>query len=456
MTDMKRAHFLLSLATGKTVMKISKAIPKVSGSTWPGGIANLLMKDFVKHFRFRPNTRIVMVTGTGGKTTTTGMLSQLIQSAGKTICTNALGANMDRGIATALIQHADASGLVDVDYVILEVDERYLRLMTKLIKPHVILMTNVLKDQSQRNGEPGVILRKLREAISDDIHLILNNEEPNTASFGFHHPSVDYYSVVGVPSVQHKDAFSVSCACPVCSGVMEYAYENMLDVGKFHCTQCGFKSLDDANQLQVAPDGIHVTMDGKTFRTKYHSTYFMYCYASLFAFAKYEGFSAEVLQKSMDAFTIQSGRTEDMKIGEKTIHYLRMKQETPITLQNAIDVTAADKRRKVVVLDLSEVVDFQPHYTGNYYSYDCDFEKLLDDSVVHYICMSKTVCYDAATRLVLAGVAPEQIQVIPTDDYDVLLKKLEAYDCEHVYLLTWMHSYYKCAESVEKYEKARG
>jgi hypothetical protein len=158
----------------------------------------------------------------------------------------------------------------------------------------------------------------------------------------------------------------------------------------------------------------------------------------------------------MDAFTIQSGRTEDMKIGEKTIHYLRMKQETPITLQNAIDVTAADKRRKVVVLDLSEVVDFQPHYTGNYYSYDCDFEKLLDDSVVHYICMSKTVCYDAATRLVLAGVAPEQIQVIPTDDYDVLLKKLEAYDCEHVYLLTWMHSYYKCAESVEKYEKARG
>jgi UDP-N-acetylmuramyl pentapeptide synthase len=137
------------------------------------------MKDFVKHFRFRPNTRIVMVTGTGGKTTTTGMLSQLIQSAGKTICTNALGANMDRGIATALIQHADASGLVDVDYVILEVDERYLRLMTKLIKPHVILMTNVLKDQSQRNGEPGVILRKLREAISDDIQHRLVRISPS-------------------------------------------------------------------------------------------------------------------------------------------------------------------------------------------------------------------------------------------------------------------------------------
>ena len=46
------------------------------------------------------------------------------------------------------------SGNVDADYIVLEVDEDIYHSMTKQVKPHVILVTNILKDQSQRNGEP--------------------------------------------------------------------------------------------------------------------------------------------------------------------------------------------------------------------------------------------------------------------------------------------------------------
>lgn len=451
---MKRLHFLFALLIGKVIMKITKWIPKISGSTWPGGIAGIVMKNFVKYFQFPENTRIVMVTGTGGKTTTTGMVAELIRSSGKTICTNELGANMDRGVATALISKSNMSGCVNVDYVVMEVDERYLRLITKLLKPHVVIMTNILKDQSQRNGEPGIIMRKLREAVLDDAHLILNRDEPNTVSIGFNHKSVEYYGVEGTPIEKTENEFTVSCTCPVCSGVIRYEYENMLGVGKFACENCNLKS--ESNATVVSLHGENTICAGeKKFTAKYLSTYFLYCYASLIAFAAYEGFTDEELQKSMKNFTIQEGRTEDLDIGDKIIHYLRMKQETPITLQNSIDVTYNDPSPKVVVLDLSEVVDFQPHYTGNYYSYDCDFGKLEKSNVVKYICMSKTVCYDAAVRLILEGIPKEKITVIPTDDYDVLLKELEQYDCKQVYLLTWMHSYYKCSGSVEKYRKER-
>lgn len=452
---MKRLHFLFALFVGKVIMKLTKWIPKISGSTWPGGIAGILMKNFVKYFRFPDNTRIVMVTGTSGKTTTTGMVAELIRSSGKSICTNELGANMDRGVATALISHSDMSGCVDVDYVVLEVDERYLRLIIKLLKPHVIIMTNILKDQSQRNGEPGIIMRKIREAITDDVHLILNRDEPNNASFGFKHPSVEYYGVQGAASYKTENSFTVSCVCPVCSGIIRYEYENMLSVGKFACENCDMKSEENAAVVSLVGENT-ISIGGRTFKAKYLSTYFLYCYASLIAFAAYEGFSDKQLQRSMENFTIQSGRTEDLDIGDKMIHYLRMKQETPITLQNSIDVTYSDPSPKIVVLDLSEVVDFQPHYTGNYYSYDCDFGKLEKSNVIKYICMSKTVCYDAAVRLILEGIPKDKITVIPTDDYDVLIKELEQYDCKQVYLLTWMHSYYKCLGSVEKYRKARG
>ena len=454
---MRRIQFLFALLVGKIIMGLTKIIPGVSGTTWPGGIANILMKRFPSYFKFGENTRIVMVTGTSGKTTTTGMLSQLIKSWGRTICTNDIGANMDRGIATTLIRHSNMSGRVNANYVILEVDERYLPIMTKLIKPHVILVTNALKDQSQRNGEPGLIMTKLKAAINDDIHLILNAHEPNSGSLGFGKEKISYYGVAGDEVNAIEPAFmDVSCCCPVCGDTIEFEYENLFNIGKYSCKGCGLKTIDEATIIDVDHENTAFICDGTSYKVKYISKDFMYCYASLMAFAKHEGIDANTIQKSIDEFKIQSGRVEQMKAGDKTINYLRIKQETPVTLQSAIDVATADKSEKIVVLDLSEIVDFAPKYTGMYYAYDCNFRKFIDGSVVKYICMSKTVCYDVATRLYLEGVDKKDITVIPTDDYDLLLEELEKYDTKTVYLLTWMHSYYSCLNSIEKYQKKAG
>jgi len=454
---MKRIQFLFALLVGKIIMGLTKIIPGVSGTTWPGGIANILMKRFPKYFRFEDNTKIVMVTGTSGKTTTTGMLSQLIKSWGKTICTNDIGANMDRGIATTLIRHSTMGGRVKADYVVLEVDERYLPIMTKLITPHVILVTNVLKDQSQRNGEPGVIMNKLKAAIDKNVHLILNAHEPNSGSLGYGNGSVSYYGVAGDEAkTMDFHLMDVSCSCPVCGDSILFEYENLYNIGKYSCKGCGLKSEDDATIISADMENVAFSCDGTSYKVKYISKDFMYCYASLMAFAKHEGIDSKSIQKSIDDFKIQSGRVEQMKAGDKTINYLRIKQETPVTLQSAIDVATADKSEKIVVLDLSEIVDFSPKYTGMYYAYDCNFRKFMDGSVVKYICMSKTVCYDVATRLYLEGVDKKDITVIPTDDYDLLLSELEKYDTKTVYLLTWMHSYYSCLGSIEKYQKKAG
>ena len=248
----------------------------------------------------------------------------------------------------------------------------------------------------------------------------------------------------------------VSCSCPVCGNSIQFEYENLYNIGKYSCKGCGLKSEDDATIIEADTTNVAFACDGTSYKVKYISKDFMYCYASLMAFAKHEGIDSKSIQKSIDEFKIQSGRVEQMKAGDKTINYLRIKQETPVTLQSAIDVATADKSEKIVVLDLSEIVDFSPKYTGMYYAYDCNFRKFMDGSVVKYICMSKTVCYDVATRLYLEGVDKKDITVIPTDDYDLLLTELEKYDTKTVYLLTWMHSYYSCLSSIEKYQKKAG
>lgn len=454
---MSRGMFRPAVALGRFLCWLTRVVPGVSGTTFPSIAASRLDPALLDHFTFGENTKIVMVTGTSGKTTTTGMLAELIRSEGKTICTNAVGANMAHGVATALLSGCDARGRVDAEYVVLEVDERFLALIADKLHPDTILVTNVLKDQSQRNGEPGVILKKIAAAIGPQTRLILNRDEPNAASLGLGRENVSWYGVQGVPAeAAAPRETDVACSCPACGGVIRYEYENLLDIGKFACTRCGLHSPEDATVLRYDPEAREIAVGERRFPAKFVSADFRYCYASMLAFAAREGFSDEGVARSIAAFTLQTGRVEDMRAGDKTIHYLRIKQETPVTLQSALNVTAADPDEKIVVFDLSELVDFTPNYAGVYYAYDCDYAGLTAANVKRYICMSNVICYDEATRLVLEGVDPAAITVLPTNSYDALLQELEGDDCRSVYLLTWMHSYFDCRKSVEKYQKQRG
>ena len=453
---MSRGMFRPAVALGRFLCRLIRLFPGDKGTAMPGVMASRLDPALLTRFTFSEETRIVMVTGTSGKTTTTGMLSQLIQSEGKTIVTNAAGANMAHGVETALLSGCDRRGHIDADYVVLEVDERFMPIVAPKLSPHMILVTNVLKDQSQRNGEPGVIMKKLVAAIGPETVLLLNRDEPNAASLGFGRENTIWYGAAGTPgeTVEAKNT-DVSCSCPICGRGVRFEYENLLNIGKFSCSGCSFKSPEDACVLSLDEETMEMTVGGGRFRARRASYDFRYCYASMLAFAAHEGFSDEGVARSIEAFRLQTGRVEELAAGDKTIHYLRIKQETPVTLQSAINVAAADPEEKVVVLDLSELVDFIPRYTGLYYAYDCDYSAL-DRHTVRYICMSKVVCYDEATRLVLEGIDPEKITVLPTDSYDALLHELEGCDCRNVYLLTWMHSYFDCRKSVEKYQKQGG
>ena len=71
---------------------------------------------------------------------------------------------------------------------------------------------------------------------------------------------------------------------------------------------------------------------------------------------------------------------------------------------------------------------------------------LIASNVERYICFSGTVAYDAANRLVDAGVPKEKISVLPTNDDATIIAELEKYDCDNVYLITWLYKY----KSLEK------
>ncbi|MDR1892044.1 MAG: DUF1727 domain-containing protein, partial [Oscillospiraceae bacterium] len=121
------------------------------GSSLPGKLALRLRKNMIAELsRF---WRVVLVTGTNGKTTTTAMLYNMLLAAGISAVTNTEGANMSGGIAAALIKgkplfcKPKPGGIA-----VLEVDEAYMRTVAPACKPEMIIVTNVFKDQLDRFG----------------------------------------------------------------------------------------------------------------------------------------------------------------------------------------------------------------------------------------------------------------------------------------------------------------
>ena len=135
------------------------------------------------------------------------------------------------------------------------------------------------------------------------------------------------------------------------------------------------------------------------------------------------------------------GRFEILKYKDKTIKYMRIKQENPETLQTCINIMARDPGRKMVCLGLCPLVDMIPHYTNTFYAFDCDFSELTAGDVEKYFCFSERVCYDTANRLIYEGVDPSKITIADTEDVDTIFAEIDKAQTDNIYMITWLHTY---------------
>ncbi|MGV8848128.1 MAG: MurT ligase domain-containing protein [Propionibacteriaceae bacterium] len=133
----------------------------------PDALANLL-----------PGHTIASISGTNGKTTTTHLLAAAVRAAiaPERVVTNADGANLHYGIASAL---AVAPGR---DVAILETDERVVPDVVRLGRPAVLVLLNFSRDQMDRNHEIKSLGRGWRLALekagTDGPVVIANADDP--------------------------------------------------------------------------------------------------------------------------------------------------------------------------------------------------------------------------------------------------------------------------------------
>lgn len=165
---------------GKAVKKIAKL--RGGGSALPGLFVEKIDPNFVAHTLSQLPEGVVVISGTNGKTTTTKMVVELLESQGLRVFTNKTGSNFVRGVASALLEEIDTKGNLDADIAVLELDEAHAVHFVKAVPPTYSLLLNVMRDQLDRFGEIDKTAQLLATIAKHTQNtVVLNREDPRIA-----------------------------------------------------------------------------------------------------------------------------------------------------------------------------------------------------------------------------------------------------------------------------------
>lgn len=172
----------LSIFAGKALLALLRLSGR-RGSALPGLVIEKFDKTFLNKTLGKLPRGVVLVTGTNGKTTTTKILTSLLEAQGLRVLTNETGSNFVRGIIATTLEKIKLSGKLEYDIAVIEQDEAYAVHFVAYVKPVGLVALNVMRDQMDRFGEidtTAKLIAKTADSVTD--WLVLNANDPRVAS----------------------------------------------------------------------------------------------------------------------------------------------------------------------------------------------------------------------------------------------------------------------------------
>jgi UDP-N-acetylmuramyl tripeptide synthase len=251
--------FRAKLGLARAVGSLSRRSGRGGGTTLPGRLLLRLAPDAITRLGGGLAAGSVIVSATNGKTTTAGMLASILRAAGREPVHNRAGSNMHWGVATALAEQEGEEGLF-------EVDEAWMPRMAAELRPRLLVLGNLFRDQLDRYGELERLAddwAALIEADGGRAGLVLNADDPLVADLGrdrggARRPGVSYFGVddprQALPELQHAhDAKH----CRRCGGLYHYERAYMAHLGVYTCPSCGATRPEpDVAAVRVEPQGM--------------------------------------------------------------------------------------------------------------------------------------------------------------------------------------------------------
>lgn len=420
----------ISIIAGKFTLFLTKTILN-GGSTFPGAVALKIDRTILK--TVSKGYKVILVTGTNGKTTTVSMISNILRKNNLEIITNSTGANLFKGIVSCFIDNYKFFKNNNGKYAVIEVDEANLKYITEYINPEIITITNLFRDQLDRYGEVYTTLYKILEGVQKvpNSKLVLNGDDSLFGKLQIDNPTIYYGFNTSINDNKKIDINADAKFCKVCKTPYEYNFITYNHLGDFYCPKCGYKhpelkySVDEV--LSLTPNDSNVVINGINISIGQSGVYNIYNGMCAFSIAKELNIPDETIKTCLSTQDSTFGRQEEIIINNKTIKIILVKN--PAGYNQAIDTLCLNKE------DFSAVFMLNDNYADGQdvsWIWDVEFERL-NDLDLKDIYISGIRMYDMAVRLKTAGL--NQDNFVLEFDYEKLTNKIIESSTDRIYIL---------------------
>ena len=404
-------RFYTALILARLAYLAIKILNKSSGTSFVGMMTLKICPQFLKYCSKYVKKDITTVTGTNGKSTTSGLMAHILETAHQKVIHNLEGANMLTGVANVFA--LNVRPLKRYDYAVIESDEAYLTKLYDFMKSDYLVVTNLFRDQLDRYGEINTTAEFIKNAIdkNPDLKLILNADDPMVATFN----RTNYAVYYGFENVEYDCSYDNKSNAPsevfncACGEKLEYSKQFFAQQGHYFCNHCGYKRVncDYPADVKVFNDYsiINLKRNGLNFEFRVNLTGLYNAYNALasIAFAFELGLNQAEIQKALDSYKAIFGRTEK-----------RIINNNQALIQLIKNPTGASEVLKTVDLNSNIVIAINDNYADGRdisWLWDSDFEQLKNAQKL--VIASGSRANDMATRLKYAGISQEKILVEP-------------------------------------------
>lgn len=418
---------ILAIAGAKISSKLIKLSGAGMGSSLPGKIACTLDAPLLSYLTSQLEQGCMAVTGTNGKSTTSGLLASILTRAGYRVVHNRQGANLIAGIVASLVESTQLNGKLKAELGLFEVDEAALPVLTKQVVCKTVVVTNLFRDQLDRYGELDKTASLITQGIKTNNSIaILNADDPNVCNLSC--PAVKlYYGIDNIiddinastqstdssHSINTPDEYIIKevSYCPKCGE--EIVYENrQLSFVVWHCPQCKHSrpALDvSASKIKLLPASSKFTLNHKqsTVAVDLPLPGLFNVYNSLAAAtaAISRGIDLQTIKDGLQNYKTLFGRSEKIKINERSILIQLIKN--PAGASQAIKSLLDSHCSQAIVAINDNLADGRDIS----WLWDAQFE-LLSNAPCQFI-VSGQRAEDMAVRLKYAGIDSNKITCQP-------------------------------------------
>ncbi len=423
---------MVAIAAGRGAGQAARLLRRGGGTALPGLVAERISPRILRRLTRQLRRGSLIVTGTNGKTTTSRMLGTILEAAGWRAIHNRSGSNLVRGLIATLVQQSSLRGDLRADSGLFEVDEATVPAVAAQVRPRLLLIHNLFRDQLDRYGEIDTIHRRWREtlaALDPRSVVVLDADDPGVAVLGRATPAhVLYYGVEdtrqALAALPHAaDAID----CPVCAHRLVYSAVLLSHMGHYACPACGFArprpdiAATRVDLLGTEATRLEIRSPAGTFAVDLAVPGFYNAYNGLAACAAALALrvAPAVIQEGLGGFRAAFGRIERVPAGSTGKHLLLALVKNPVGFNEVLRMLfppaqpaglgRGEQHPRHLLIIINDLVADGRDVS---WLWDVDFEVLGEAGRVASVTCAGIRATDMANRLKYAGLDPARIRVV--------------------------------------------